>query len=164
MGAGFIHRLDECSDFACIFELVKEAVEKAIGRRRVGLSLGLLNLPNHIGAFHQLGSNFIVMNKKLLNQVIRTQNKKLLNAYIFHVLLHEYIHCLGSVNEQETQIVSYKISEKMLGENHLATLIAKHGIGSIFERIGQFEDYNPDKTDYFEVVENFENDNLNYFG
>ena len=164
MGNSFVERLKQCSSFACIFELVKEAVEKSSGKRRIGLSLGLLDLPNHIGGFHQLGSNFIVMNKKLLSRVVKTGNKELINSYVFHILLHEYIHCLGSVNEQETQILSYKISEENLGERHLATLIAKHGIGSVFEKIGNIDDNIQDKTGYFEVVQEFENDNLNYFG
>jgi len=158
----FVDRLNECSDFSCIFELVKAAVEITINKRRVGLILGLSDLPHYIGAFHQIGSNFIVMNKKLLKEVIRRGNKKLINSYIFHILLHEYIHSLGHMNEQETQILTHAISEKVLGSKHLATMIARYGIGSIFSRI-KLEHYDGRIGD-IEIVEDFEKDNLNYFG
>ena len=160
----FVERLSECSDFSCIFELVKAAVEITINKRRVGLILGLSDLPSYIGAFHQVGSNFIVMNKKLLKQVMRIGDKKLINAYIFHVLLHEYIHSLGYLNEQNTQTLTYAISEKILGEDHQATMIARYGIGSVLSNIGKLEYYEPEGIGDIEIVEDFENDNMNYFG
>ena len=161
---GFIDKLNECSDFSCILGLVKEAVEITIGRRRVGLILGLSDLPNYIGAFHQIGSNFIVMNKRLLKEVIRSGNRKLINAYIFHVLLHEYIHSLGCIDERKTQMLTYAISEKILGSDHPATLIAKYGIGSVFSYLSRLDYYNPERIGDIEIVEDFERDNLDYFG
>lgn len=162
----FVRILDECADFACIFDLVKTTVELTIGRRRVGLILGLSNLPNHVGALHQLGSNFIIMNKSLLRRVILSGNKKLANAYVFHILLHEYIHSLGYVNEQETQIITHTISEQTLGAEHPATKIARYGIGAVFANIPKlnYYDHEPDKGNIIEIVREFENDNLNYFG
>jgi len=160
----FADKLDECSDFSCIFDLVKAAVENTINRRRVGLILGLSDLPIYIGAFHQMGSNFIVMNKKLLKKVMRTENKKLINAYIFHVLLHEYIHSLGYMDEHKTQALAYAISDSVLGKDHPATLIAKHGIGSILSDMDKVEFHEPEGMGDIEIVEHFENDNMNYFG
>jgi len=160
----FVDRLNDCSDFSCIFQLVKSAVEINTGRRRVGLILGLSDLPNYIGAFHQMGSNFIVMNKRLLKEVIRSGNRKLINAYIFHTLLHEYIHSLGHMNEQKVQLLTLLISEKTLGSDHPATLIAKYGIGSVFSNIDRLEHHEPRRIKNIEIVEDFERDNLNYFG
>ncbi len=160
----FADKLDECSDFSCIFDLVKTAVENTINRRRVGLILGLSDLPTYIGAFYQMGSNFIVMNKKLLKEVMKTGNKKLINAYIFHVLLHEYIHSLGCFDEQKTQMLTYAISEKFLGSNHLATSIAKHGICSILSNMDRLDYYEPEELGDIEIIEEFEMENLNYFG
>jgi len=160
----FVNSLNRCSDYACIFELVKAAVENTIGKRRVGLILGLSDLPNHVGAFHQMSSNFIVMNKRLLEEVIKTGNKKLINSYIFHVLLHEYIHSLGYMNEQKTQILTHAISEKVLGSDHPATKIALDGIGSVFSNIRRLEHHEFKGIEEIEIVEDFEKDNLNYFG
>jgi len=159
----FIDRLNECSDFACILDLVKAAVETTIGRRRVGLILGLSDLPSYVGAFHQIGSNFIIMNKRLLKEVIRSGNRKLINSYIFHVLLHEYIHSLGYINEQEVQILTHAISEKALGPDHPTTKIARYGIGSIFSGM-RLEHHEPKSITDIEIVEDFERDNLNYIG
>ena len=163
MSMNFIEKLNECSDFPCILELVKAAVEVTLNRRRVGLILGLSNLPNYIGAFHQMGSNFIVMNKRLLKEVIKSGNRKLINAYIFHILLHEYIHSLGYTNEQETQILTHAISEKVLGSDHPATKIARYGIGSVLSGI-RLEHHNPQRIKDIEIVNDFETDNLNYIG
>lgn len=160
----FKNKLDNCDDFACIFNLVKMAVETITNRRRVGLILGLSDLPIHVGAFHQMGSNFIIMNRNLLERVIESENKKLINAYIFHVLLHEYIHSLGRNNEQETSILTHNISEKMLGPNHPATLIARYGIGAVFSNVDNPEYKKPQRMEEIEIVKDFENDNLNYFG
>lgn len=160
----FANKLEKCGDFACIFDLVKMAVEMTTSRRRVGLILGLSDLPNHVGAFHQMGSNFIVMNRNLLERVIESENKKLINAYIFHILLHEYIHSLGRTNEQETSILTHNISEKMLGPDHPATLIARYGIGSVFSNIDGLEYRKPQRMGEIEIVKDFESDNLSYFG
>lgn len=160
----FVNRLNECSEFSCVFELVKAAVEITTGRRRAGLMLGLIDLPNYIGAFHQMGSNFIVMNKRLLREVMRTNNRRLINAYIFHVLLHEYIHSLGFMDEQKTQLLTHAISEKVLGPEHPATLIARYGISSVFANIRDLEHHEPQEIRDIEIIEYFETDNLNYFG
>lgn len=160
----FTNELDGCSEFSCIFRLVKIAVESLMGKRRAGLLLGLTKLPNYIGAFHQLGSNFIIMNKTLLEKVIETEDKELINAYIFHVLLHEYIHSLGYINEQETQILTHKISERVLGLNHPATLIARYGLGSVLSGLKINHADRIEKIDKIEIINDFENENLNYFG
>lgn len=160
----FVGRLERCSDFACIFDLVKAAVEITIDKRRVGLILGLSELPNYIGAMHQVGSNFIIVNKRLLQRVLQSGNRELINAYVFHILLHEYIHSLGYVNEQETQIVTHAISEELLGSDHPATKIARYGIGTLFTKIPKLDYHGSGKEGEIEIVKDIERDNLNYFG
>jgi len=156
--------LNKCSNYSCIFKLVKRGVKDSIGKRRVGLSLGLTDLPNHVGAFHQVGSNFIVMNKNLLKEIRKSNNKKLINAYIFHVLLHEYLHSLGYINEQEVRILSHEISKNTIGSEHPATLIARYGIGSVFSNMKLVQVNRPKKLGEIEIVDNFENENLSYIG
>jgi hypothetical protein len=158
-----VERLDNCHDFSDVFGLVKDGVEDSLGRRRVGLILALADLPIHVGAFHQLGSNFIVINRKLLNSVIKTNKRKLINAYVFHILLHEYIHSLGILDEQKTQLLSYEISKNYFGSDHLATQIAIYGIGPFLSHIIKMG-YEDVKNNVIEIIEDFEVDNLNYFG
>lgn len=110
--------------FIDTFELVKDAVRKNEGRSRAGLMLGLQELGatqnGFIGAYYQVTSNIIVMNKTPVRRIIET-NPKLLEPYSFHVLLHEYIHSLGFLDEEITKEKTYEITKKYFGQRHIAT-------------------------------------------
>jgi len=157
-------KLNECSGFPCIFGVVKAAVEKTMGERRGGLLLGLTDLPSYIGAFHQVGSNFIVMNKGLLKDVLKTGDGEVINAYVFHILLHEYLHTLGHLDEQQTHMLSEAISERVLGPRHPATLIAKHGINHVIPEAGKLEYHGDNESWDMDIIQDFEVDDLDYFG
>ncbi len=156
----YINRLNQCNDYSDVFEIVKEVVKDSINRRRAGLILGLSDLPTHIGAMYQVGSNFILVNRILLNEVKRTSDKEMKDAYVFHILLHEYIHSLGLIDEQKTQSLTYAISEEALGENHPSTIMARHGIGHYFSFTGL---RGPNGLTEIELVRDFEKENLSYF-
>lgn len=161
----FASKLDDCADYACIFGMVKAAVEGVMGSRRAGLSLGLADLPLSIGALHQLGSNFIIVNKILLNHVLDACDRRLANAYIFHVLLHEYVHSLGVADERETDALVLGVTEAVLGRNHPAYAIAARGIVSLICRIGVPAAAAAQRgMGTISVVDDFETENLNYFG
>lgn len=121
--------------------------------------LGITDLPLHVGAFHAVPSNFIMLNRKLLNAIMQ-YDRQAVNAYVFHVLLHEYLHTLGFLNEEEVGILAYVISKKYLGEQHTATLIAKYGISSVFPQL----QINPREDRTIEIVEDFDDENLSYIG
>jgi len=160
----FAERLTACENFSCIFGIVKEAVQRTINMRRGGLLLGLTDLPGYVGAFYQVGSNFIVMNRKLLADVIGSGNRELINAYVFHILLHEYLHTLGFMNESQASLLTREISEEVLGSGHPATLIAKHGIGHVIPNAGRSEHYRNGGIREMEIIEDFEMDDLDYLG
>jgi len=109
------------------FEEVKEIVKITENKSRAGLMLGLQELGSSyngfIGAYFPVSSNIIVLNKSPLKRIIET-NSKLIKPYGFHVLLHEYIHSLGFLDEQITRQKTYEISKKYLGENHIATQLS----------------------------------------
>lgn len=127
--------LEQTKSFQEIFEIVKKAVKRILGKERAGLMLILADLPVRIGAFHGLGSNAIVMNRRLL-EIVKRENKTELeiNSYIFMILLHEYLHSLGCVDEQVTKRLVYDISIELFGENHPATRIANEGLASLVEK------------------------------
>lgn len=110
------------------FELVKDAVLKTEKSSRAGLMLGLqelgATLSGFIGAYFQVASNIIVVNTTPLRRILET-NKELLNPYGFHVLLHEYIHSLGYLDEEITKHKTYDITRKYYGEDHIATKLSK---------------------------------------
>ncbi|MEK6852012.1 MAG: hypothetical protein AABY30_05695 [Candidatus Thermoplasmatota archaeon] len=119
--------LDGTRTLADIFELVKRAVERDVGYARGGLMLGLADLGNHphgfIGAFYPIATNVIVMNKVPLARVKET-NPELWRPYAFHVLLHEYLHSVGYVDELRCRQKVYDLSLALFGEHHLVTRIA----------------------------------------
>jgi len=113
--------------FIDTFELVKDAVRKNEGRSRAGLMLGLQELGasqnGFIGAYYQVASNIIILNTTPIRRIIET-NPKLLEPYGFHVLLHEYIHSLGFLDEYFTEQKTYEITKKYFGEKHIATALS----------------------------------------
>jgi len=109
------------------FELVKEAVRKSERRSRAGLMLGLQELGStlngFIGAYYQIASNIIIVNSTPIRRIIET-NPNLLKPYGFHVLLHEYIHSLGFLDEEITEKKTYKITKEFFGKDHIATKLS----------------------------------------
>lgn len=120
-------RLQKAKDMVDIFELVKTAVRKSIGRERSGLMLGLSNLgggpEGFVGAFYPVATNIIVMNTTPLTRIKQT-NPELFKPYVFHVLLHEYLHTLGIMDEAATRAKALEISERVFGKDHIATQLA----------------------------------------
>jgi hypothetical protein len=106
------------------FEKVKTIVKKEEGFSRAGLMLGLQELGTSIngfiGAYYPVASNVIVMNKTPIRRLLETK-PDLLKSYSFHILLHEYIHSLGFLNENLTRQKTYDISEKYFGVDHTIT-------------------------------------------
>jgi hypothetical protein len=119
--------LESAKDLADIFELVKTTVRKAIGRERGGLMLGLANLgggpEGFVGAFYPVATNIIVMNSLPLKRIKET-DPALYKPYVFHILLHEYIHTLGIIDEAATRQRAYEISAKTFGKDHPVTQFA----------------------------------------
>ena len=120
-------RLEEARSMPDIFELVKSLVLKSMGKSRGGLMLGIANLGNNpqsfLGGFFATGSNVIVLNRIPLQRIKETR-PEIYKPYVFHVLLHEYIHSLGFLDEVEVRSRVLTLSREALGEEHLATRMA----------------------------------------
>ncbi len=119
-------RLEQASGLPEIFEVVKEAVSASIGMSRAGLMLGLADLggsPMHmVGGLYPSATNIIVMNRAPM--VFLAKDQERYRAYCFHILLHEYLHSLGFMDEGEVRRRTYQISKAALGEGHMATIMA----------------------------------------
>jgi hypothetical protein len=114
--------------FVDIFEEVKEVVRKNEGASRAGLMLGLQDLGasygGFVGAYYPVESNIIVVNTAPL-EGIAENDPGLLKPYIFHVLLHEYLHALGILDENATRRKTYEISRRQFGERHIITELSR---------------------------------------
>jgi len=124
----FPKRLGEAQDLADIFELVKRAVETVLGRSRAGLMLALADLGNHprgfLGAFYPVASNVIVMNKVPLLRIQET-NPDLYRHYGFYVLLHEYLHSVGFIDELVCREQAHRVAETLFGPDHTVTQVSE---------------------------------------
>jgi hypothetical protein len=154
-------RLDASRDFSDVFELVKKSAERSLGQRRAGLMLYLAKLPKHIGAYHTMGTNGIVMNRTVLDMVTRgARSLREINSYVYSILLHEYLHALGYVEERDVRKIVYDISLEMFGPEHPATQIASKGPSSMFPEISLHEV--PTETPDVEVIPDLERSSQRY--
>jgi len=146
---------------------VKEAVRRTEGRSRAGLMLGLqeigASLEGFIGAYYPVASNIIVVNKTPLRRIVET-NTKLLKPYGVHVLLHEYIHSLGFLDERITQQKTYQISKEQYGEydlvTQLSTNIKKFFPNLVYPIHGWMP---PQHVPVIELVSDFDQSTTNYY-
>ena len=118
-----------------IFENVKKDVKKIMGRHRAGLSLGLAEMGmfrgGFIGGMHFHPGTEIVMNTSPLKIILESQPYEIIWAYTYHILLHEYIHSLGIIDEQQCRTITLNISEEIFkNANHPALTLARNGIGA----------------------------------
>jgi len=119
-------RIDEAEGFSGVWDLVKDTVNVSLGKHRLGMLLFLDDLPLHLGAYHQLGTNNIVLNRSLVNIVEAvTKSKKLVNAFVYSILTHEYLHALGHISEAEVRSLVYDVSRECFGEDHIVTTLAE---------------------------------------
>lgn len=154
-------QLDLCRNFGDVFEVVKKTVENSLGQRRSGLMLYLAELPEHIGAYHAVGTNGIVMNKSALDAVTRSARTiREINSYVYSILLHEYLHSLGYVDEAQARRLVLQISRENLGEDHPATEIAHKGPAAMFPGVGEptFREHSGD----VEIVTDFDRSTDSY--
>jgi hypothetical protein len=153
--------LSSADGFDKIFEMVKMATERTTGMHRAGLTLVLGDIPNEVGAYHEMGSNAIVMNRNILrivDRVSKTRSKR--NAYVFMILLHEYLHSLGYDSDRQVRILGRRISDEYLGRKHLAGEMAVRPLDQFFPELSKFSFFR-DKGEY-QTVTRFDSSSTSY--
>lgn len=163
----FDEKLDGCNNLADVFELVKQSVKRFLSRHRAGLMLGLADLGMRrgyfVGAFYPVGSNIIVMNKAPLKIASRNTDRRTYNAYCFHLLLHEYLHSLGYVDEGEVKELTHETCMLALGKAHPATVMAERGIATYFPKVTYFTEEFPLPENFqIELVKDFDRSSVGY--
>jgi hypothetical protein len=153
--------LSNAAGFDEIFEMVKRATESSLGQHRGGLSLVLGDIPNNVGAYHEMGSNAIVMNRNLLRiveKLSRSRSKR--NSYVFMILLHEYLHSLGYTNDRQVRTLGKQIADEYFGKRHMASEMAVKPLGQFFPELDKFAVFR-DKREY-ETVRRFDSSSTPY--
>jgi hypothetical protein len=151
--------------FPDLFEVVKRLVEEKLGSHRGGLMLGITDLGmdprGFIGAFFMIGSNAIVINRQPLN-LVKMRSPNLHKAYMFYLLLHEYLHASGIIDEIETRNLSEHLCREAFGEQHEVTKIASN-FSAIFSDIYHPAfDYMPPEDISIELIAGFDRSSVTY--
>ncbi len=155
-----ISKLEAKVDFDGIFSMVKETVKAGIGKERVGIGLAMTDLPNALGAFWEVGGNYIVMNDNIVRAIrIAVKTEKEFNSFIFVILMHEYIHTLGFVDEVETRKLTADICSKFFEEHHPVHVLANSDPWEVYPFLKQIP-RSGDPTIRF--VSKFDSDTTSY--
>ena len=121
----FASRLDNAENYSQVWQIVKDTVEFAQGKKRAGMMLFLDDLPLQLGAYYPVGTNNIVLNRSLVEIVESSvSSKPTVNALTYNLLLHEYLHALGELSEVEVRRMVVQVTKKCFGEQHIATVLA----------------------------------------
>ncbi len=153
-----------------IFEQVKKDVWKVIKRRRAGLSLGLAELGlfrgGFIGGMYFAGGTMIIMNTTPLRLILENYSDEIVLAYTYHILLHEYIHSLGHLDESHTRILTIQITREVFKDpKHPARIIAEEGLTAFFPKLPLIyapADYQPTNI-RIDIVKEFDKGSKTYY-
>mgnify|MGYP005841477009 CR=1 FL=1 len=122
----FRNRLETAESYAEVWQTVKDTVEFSLGKRRGSMMLFLDDLPLQLGAYHPVGTNNIVLNRALVEVVEASMSsKRVVNALVYSLLLHEYLHALGELSETTVRRGVVEVTRACFGEKHIATVIAR---------------------------------------
>ncbi len=164
--SAFPKMLRDAKTLAEIFELVKDGVYDTMGHKRPGLMLGLTEIQADqkklIGGFHPLGSNFIIINKAPLRKIME-KNKKLYQPYVFHMLLREYMHSFGIMDETLLRQSVKNVSEKLFGKQHMVTALSTR-FNKYFPNViySSPEEYIKQENSGIEMVDDFDSSSASY--
>jgi len=154
-------KIDEAEGFSGVWEIVKETVKVTLGEQRFGMLLFLDDLPLHLGAYHPLGTNNIVLNRSLVNIAEAvTKSRKMVNAFVYSLLTHEYLHALGHVSETEVRSLVYDVSKACFGAGHIVTTLAEKSPWILIKGIPLSRMITNKQA--MEIVKDFENPNHAY--
>ena len=142
----FTTKLEMCRSLSDTFELVREVCSFYMGMEQNDLMIGLSDMgklnDSLLGAFYSPFSNVIVINSRILRNIRRRSFYK---PFLFHILLHEYVHSLGFFDEKKVREITYMISLAL--NNKIVTQLA-----------ADMKKFTPDvvPSDNFEEETNFE--------
>jgi hypothetical protein len=148
-------RLNVAASYGKVWEIVRDTVDFALHKRRSSMMLFLDDLPIRLGAYHPLGTNNIVLNRTLV-QIVEgvIESKRVVNALVYNLLLHEYLHALGEVSESRVRGLVVQVCRKCFGEHYVATQVAMKSPWSLLKGI-PLKNVNVPKR-VMEIVKDFE--------
>ena len=151
----FGNHLETAKNYGEVWQIVKDTVKFSLGKRRDGMMLFLDDLPLQLGAYYPVGTNNIVLNRSLVEIVQASlSSKPTVNALVYNLLLHEYLHALGEYSEVEVRRMVFEVAKKCFGEKHLATVVARRSPWVLLKDIPLGPRIGPRRV--MEIVKDFE--------
>lgn len=124
------------NDFSGLFNLVRNIISFKMDKKRSHILLGLIELGfsrgGFIGGLHLGGTNEIFLNRSALKVMEQESRPEYYKAYVFILLLHEYIHSVGVRNELRTRKYTRTIAQDVFDDNHPVVKLAVEGIQKYF--------------------------------
>jgi hypothetical protein len=154
-------KLKGAEGYADVWAIVKESAKASLGKHRVGMMLFLDDLPLQLGAYHPVGTNNIVLNRKLVEIVeANTHSKLQVNAFVYSLLLHEYLHAIGYLSEDKVRYLVHRISQECFGKDHIVAELARSSPWALLEGIKFDKPISPKAP--MKVVKDFDDSNVDY--
>lgn len=148
-------RLQTARNYGEVWDVVRDSVEFSLRKRRGGMMLFLDDLPLQLGAYHSIGTNNIVLNRRLVQIVdAALESKRAVNALVYNLLLHEYLHALGEYSEMAVRRLVYKVSKKCFGDDYIATVLARKSPWALLQGVPLTDADAPKRI--MEIVKDFE--------
>jgi len=158
-------RYDKAMTLPDLFGLVKTTVEMSLGHHRAGIMLAMADLGlgpgGFIGAYFTVGSNAIVVNRQALDMV-RSSRPDLYKPYMFHILLHEFLHSVGYLDEATTRDLTLRLSREAFGKDHPVTKVAMEFDRLFGSVILPVRGYRPPRDVRIDLVQGFDRSNTDY--
>ncbi len=149
-------------DYDRIFVMVKRDVKKALGLERAGLGLAMSNMPPALGAYWQVGGNYIVMNESLVKAMTKiSSSSSEFNSYVYVILMHEYLHSLGYFDEAQARSATAGIVASIFPEDHYAYRMANGDIWRLYPQLMYVKGGNGED---FRVIGQFDSSSTSYIG
>ncbi len=147
-------------NFDMIFTVVKRSVKRVLGKERSGLGLALSDLPAGLGAFWEVGGNYIVMNELLLQAMKRIAKSDLeYNSFVYTILTHEYLHSIGFIDESTARRMTEVVATQFFGEGHPATEMSSRDLWILFPELRYVQGGNGSS---FRIISKFDSDSTTY--
>jgi hypothetical protein len=103
----------------------------------------------------------IVMNKAPIRS-IGLKSPELFRPYVFHVLLHEYIHSLGYVDEALTRRLVHDVTVELFGEEHVTSQMSSNMARFVPELSHAPEGFELGENAPIELVRDFDRSSTEY--
>ena len=148
-----------------LFEVVKDIVECELGRHRAGLMLGLVDMgiapQGFVGAYFVVGGNAIVVNRQAMGMV-ESRSPELLKGYKFYILLHEYLHAVGILDEGQCRSAAAGLARWAFGGGHDVSRIATDFGGMFRYIVAPGYGFIPPEDARIELIPGFDRSSVTY--